>query len=331
MPGSGAITDIPGLLVGHAEKAAALTGCTVILCPLETTVGVAVRGAAPATRETDLCRPGTLLQYADAILLCGGSAFGLAAGDGVMRYLAERGRGFDTGVARVPIVPAAGIFDLGIGEATWPDAATGYAACMAASATPPAEGCAGVGLGATVGKLLGPQWATKSGIGTAAIQTSVGVVAVLVVVNAAGDVVDPQSGRILAGARLPSGNGYAGSEATLLASPSRGAPLAPNNTTIGVVATDARISSEQANRLAAIAHDGLARSIRPVHTMVDGDTLFALGTGSGAVPDIPALLVLQIAAVHAVELAVQRAVLLATSRGGLPASYTGTREAEPHE
>jgi L-aminopeptidase/D-esterase-like protein len=236
------------------------------------------RGGAPGTRETDLLRPLHLVQHVHAVLLAGGSAFGLAAADGVMRYLRERGVGYDTRVARVPIVPAAILFDLAVGRPdVYPDAEMGYAACVAASALPVAEGRVGVGTGCSAGKALGSAGASPTGVGSVALELAGGlVIAALVAVNPFGDVVD-EAGRILAGTRTSDGR-LADTLAVM-----RGASHAglddPGATVIGVVATNARLDKEQINKVAQMAHDGLARAIRPAHTMFDGDTIFALATG----------------------------------------------------
>jgi L-aminopeptidase/D-esterase-like protein len=290
---------------------------TVVRCDAGAVVGADVRGGAPATRETDLCRPGTLVESAHAIVLSGGSAFGLAAADGVTAFLRDEGIGFPAGAVRVPIVPAACIFDLGIGAASWPDAAMGRDACAAATSDPPTEGCVGAGLGATVGKALGIENATKSGLGTASVRCGRATVGALVVVNAFGDVGLPEGGVIVAGARDPGSGEFVDSERYLLDHGVRTPAI--ENTTIGVVATDASLSKEAANYLARVAHDGLARVIRPVHTLADGDTLFALATGRLG-GDSPPLLALGVAAVRVVEEAVIRAVTMAESLGSLPAA-----------
>ena len=286
-----AITDIPGIRVGHAQDHAALTGCTVILCPAGAVGGVDQRGGAPGTRETDLLRPMQLVERLHAVMLSGGSAFGLDAASGAMRYLEEQGVGFDTRVTRVPIVPSAILFDLAIGDAkVRPDAAMGYLACLNASTERPAEGNVGAGTGATVGKILGIGQAMKGGIGTASMEIGTGViVGAIVAVNAFGDVIDPSTGQILAGARAidpsPLRRGAPGHFAdtlevmqTLVGRTSLGRAIG-EHTVIGVVATNARLTKEGANRVAQMAHDGLARTIRPAHTMLDGDTIFALATG----------------------------------------------------
>lgn len=310
---AGSLTDVPGLRVGHATNSDALTGCTVVLCPTAGCVaGVDVRGSAPGTRETDLLRPGQLVERVQAILLAGGSAFGLSAADGVMRFLEERGAGFPVGQTVVPIVPAAIIFDLTVGASQIrPDAAMGYAACRAASGDAVTEGNVGAGAGASVGKMLGMARAMKAGVGSASLRLPGGlIVAALVVVNALGDVIEPRTGRIIAGARLPDGR-WADSAATLLQG--RQGEALPGNTVIGVVATNAILSKEQANKIAQMAHDGLARSVRPVHTMYDGDALFALATGE-VVAD--ATRVGQ-AAADVVAEAVVRSVRTARTAGGL--------------
>jgi L-aminopeptidase/D-esterase-like protein len=312
----GSLTDVAGIEVGHATNLAALTGCTVVLCRPGAIAGGAVRGLAPGTRETDLLRPGTLVEKVQAILLTGGSAFGLAAADGVMRYLEEQGLGYDAGVAKVPIVPGAVLFDLALGDPrVRPDAAMGYAACLAASTGENHQGNIGAGTGATVGKLLGMGRAMKAGLGTASLRAGRLVVAALVAVNALGDVVDPATGRILAGARHPSGEGWADTEAALR-SPLVRQALAFGHTVIGVIATNARLDVAQVNHVAAAAHDGLARVIRPAHTLYDGDTLFALATGQ--VRSHP--LVVSAMAAEVTARAILNGVWAAEEAGGLPAA-----------
>ena len=278
---AGSITDVAGLSVGHCTDTRRPTGCTVILTPEGAVAGVDVRGAAPGTRETELLSPLNAVEHVHALLLSGGSAFGLDAAGGVMRWLDERGFGVQVGPARVPIVPAAILFDLWIGDASIrPDAASGYAACEAASRAPVAEGNVGAGTGAAVGKLFGIDRAMRGGIGSASVTVGGITVGALVAVNAIGDVIDPATGRVVAGARTADGTALFGTMQALL----RGevpASLQPGMaTTIGVVATDAVLTKAQANKMAQMAHDGLARSINPVHTMTDGDTLFALATGA---------------------------------------------------
>ena len=281
----GAITDIAGLKVGHFTDARRPTGCTVLLCEAGAVAGVDVRGAAPGTRETDLLHPLATLEEVHALLLTGGSAFGLAAADGVMRWLEEHGCGVQVGPARVPIVPAAVLFDLWVGDATIrPDAAAGYAACEAASTAHPAQGSVGAGAGAAVGKLFGIARAMKGGIGTASIKVGAITVAALVAVNAIGDVVDPASGRVIAGARSDDGCTPLDTLAALVDGQLPAHLMAGMATTIGIVATDARLTKTQTNKLASMAHAGLARSINPVHTASDGDALFAIATGGAGRP-----------------------------------------------
>jgi L-aminopeptidase/D-esterase-like protein len=319
VPPSG-LTAVAGLKVGHFTLTERPTGCTVVLAERGATAGVDVRGSAPGTRETDLLNPINTVEQVQAIVLAGGSAFGLDAASGVVRYLDERGIGFDTGVAKVPIVPAAILFDLGVGGKPQirPTADCGYRAAAAAGTGPIAEGNVGAGAGATVGKLAGPKRAMKSGIGTASITLPNGlIVAALVAVNAAGDVIDPTTNTVIAGARTEDGNGLidvrrfirTGQIATLL----RG-----QATTIGVVATNARLTKTQASKMAQMAHDGLARVIEPVHTPVDGDTIFALATGD-LQGDADLLTVGSLGA-QAISEAVLRAVRAATGIPGFPAA-----------
>jgi L-aminopeptidase/D-esterase-like protein len=299
----------------------------VILCPAGAVGGVDQRGGAPGTRETDLLHPMHLVQRAHAVVLAGGSAFGLDAASGVMRYLEEQGVGYDTRVARVPIVPAAILFDLAIGDASVrPDAAMGYLACRNARSERPAEGNVGAGTGATVGKILGIGQAMKSGIGTASLEIGAGiVVGALVAVNSFGDVIDPSSGQILAGARsrdpgqLRVGEpGYFADALQVMqrsvTRPSLGFP-GREHTVIGVVATNARLTKEETNRVALMAHDGLARTIRPAHTIFDGDTIFALATGKRrADANVIGAFAAQVTAE-----AILRAVRCARPAAGLPA------------
>lgn len=312
-------SDIPGLQVGHAQDFEAATGCTVILTPGEAVCGVDQRGGAPGTRETDLLRPMHRVEKVHAVLLTGGSAFGLAAADGVMRWLEEHGFGFDVGVARVPVVPAAVLLDLPVGRADIrPDAAMGYAACQAAiggATSPLAVGTVGAGTGATVGKILGPQAAMKGGLGQAVIQVTEDVlVGALIAVNCFGDVVHPESGQILAGARkLPEG-GFA--DTMKLLPQMAESANSSGNTVIGAVATNAGLSKEAANKVAQMAHNGLARTIRPAHTMFDGDTLFALSTEQAPPANVT---LIGAYAAQAVAQAVVNAIQQATSLAGVPA------------
>jgi L-aminopeptidase/D-esterase-like protein len=272
------ITAVPGLRVGHAQNDEAMTGCTVILCETGAVGGVDQRGGAPGTLETDLLRPMHRVEKVHGVLLTGGSAFGLEAAGGVMRYLEERGIGFDVGVARVPIVPAAVIFDLAIGRAdVRPDAEMAYQACLNATSEPVIEGNVGAGTGATVGKILGMQNAMKLGVGSACVEIVEGLfVGAIAVVNALGDVIDPRTGTIIAGAR--SEDGFADTLSVMRQFQAKSA-TSTSNAVIGVVATNAKLSKEEANKVAQMAQDGLARTIRPAHTMYDGDTIFALSTG----------------------------------------------------
>ena len=269
------LTAIEGLTVGHATDATARTGCTVVLCPAGATAGVDVRGAAPGTRETEALRPGRLVQKAHAVLLTGGSAFGLDAAGGVVQYLEEQNIGFPAGPVRVPIVPAAVIFDLGVGDAqVRPDCEMGYQACLNATDEPVAMGAIGAGTGATVGKAPGVM-SSPGGIGSACKYLDSGlIVAAITVVNALGNVVCPNTGEILAGGKED--DSFVDITERLL-----DANLVPGtNTTIGVVATNATLTPAEVNRVAEMAHDGMARAVRPSHTMFDGDTLFSLATGA---------------------------------------------------
>jgi L-aminopeptidase/D-esterase-like protein len=306
----GAITDVAGIEVGQHSDSRRPTGCSVVIARDGATAGVDVRGAAPGTRETDLLEPGNLVQQVHAVMLAGGSAWGLDAASGAVRWLEEQGVGLDVGVGRLPLVPAAVLFDLHVGDMRIrPDAAAGYAACAAASRQPPAEGSVGAGSGAVVGKMFGMQHAMKGGLGTASVTVAGVTVGALVACNAVGDVIDPETGEPLAGARSADGRQLRDARRALL----RGEPphplLAGSNTTIGVIATDAQLTKIQARRLAIAGHDGLARAINPVHTMSDGDTLFALATGKAAAH--PGMMVLATMAAEAVARATVRAVLLA--------------------
>ena len=319
------LTAIAGLEVGHYTDLANATGCTAILCRQGAVAGVDVRGGSPGTRETDLLQPMRRVERIHAILLSGGSAFGLDAAAGVVRYLEEQGIGLQVGPALVPIVSAAILFDLGlITAAVRPDAAAGYAAATAAGPQPVAEGSVGAGTGATVGKILGLKQSVKAGIGSAALTLPGGItVAALVAVNAYGDIVDHRTGRIIAGSRPGSGPGFISAMDWLTGKttnylPHTNADDTPlTNTTIGVVATDAGLTKEEANFLARVSHDGLALTIRPCHTLRDGDTMFALSTGTAAPVDLTAI---GAAAVAVTAQAVLRAATTATGLGGIPAA-----------
>jgi len=311
------ITDVPGIRVGHATDLDGLTGCTVVLCEKGAVGGVDQRGGAPGARETDLLRPMHLVQQVHAVLLAGGSAYGLAAADGVMRYLEERDVGFDARAAKVPIVPAAILFDLEMGDAgARPDAAMGHAACRAATGDPVAEGNVGAGAGASLGKILGPGRAMKSGLGSAAVSLGGGlVVGAVVAVNPFGDVVHPATGEILAGARKLRSDALADTLATMRSFVGKKALQFASNTVIGVAATNGKLTKEEANKVAQMAQDGVARAVRPAHTLFDGDTLFALATGKKRA-DVN--LIGAYAAETTAE-AIVRAVKAAESAGGLPA------------
>ncbi|MES2228790.1 MAG: P1 family peptidase [Pseudomonadota bacterium] len=288
---NGTLTDVAGLRVGHFTDTRRPTGCTVILAPEGAVAGVDVRGAAPGTRETELLSPLNAVEKVHAVLLAGGSAFGLDAAGGVMRWLDERGIGVPVGPAqgqartgkpiRVPIVPAAILFDLWLGDPrVRPDAASGHAACEAASAAAVEQGSVGAGAGCSVGKLFGIERAMRGGLGSASIRVDGITVAALVAVNAIGDVIDPATGAVAAGARTPDGRALLGTMAALRRGELPAALQAGAATTLGVVATDAVLTKAQAGKMAQMAHDGFARAINPVHTMSDGDTIFALATGA---------------------------------------------------
>jgi len=328
MTTKGSIIDVSGIEVGHAQNDEALTGCTVVLCRKGAVAGVDVRGSAPGTRETDLLDPVNLVQKVHAVVLAGGSAFGLDAAGGVMRYLDEHGIGFNTGVAKVPIVPAAILFDLKPGKRKIrPDAEMGYQACLNASTGAVAEGNVGAGSGASIGKLFGAALAMKSGLGSASLDLGNGVVVgAIVAVNAFGDVIE--DGRIVAGLRSGrigplrvGGREYfadtlkmmktlAGRNVMRLATRA--------NTVIGVVATNAALTKVEATKVAQMAHDGLARTIRPAHTMLDGDTIFALSTGNRK-SDVTTVGTF---AAEAMAQAILRAVKLAAPAGSLPGLKT---------
>lgn len=309
---AGSITRVAGIEVGHFTETRRPTGCTVVLAREGAVAGVDVRGAAPGTRETDLLHPSNLVEQVHAIVLAGGSAWGLDAATGTVRWLEERGVGFDVAVGRLPIVPAAVLFDLLVGDMRIrPDAAAGYAACEAASTADPAEGNVGAGTGAALGKIFGIQRAMKGGIGTASVTVDGVTVGALIACNALGDVIDPDTAQVIAGARTDDGLRLRDTRRALLRGDAPQPLLAGTNTTIGVVATDAVISKVQAHRLAMAAHDGLARSINPVHTMSDGDTLFSLGTGRAG--KSLGMMVLATMAAETTAIATARAALAARS------------------
>lgn len=279
---TGGITDVQGVKAGHFTDTRRPTGCTVLLFEKGATAGVDVRGSAPGTRETDLLNPIHAVEQVHAILLAGGSAYGLDAASGVVRYLEERGLGYHVGPAIVPIVPAAILFDLEVGDPKIrPTAESGYQACKAATAGKAPEGNVGAGAGATIGKMFGMQSAMKSGIGTASIRignTGI-VVAAIVAVNAVGDVIDPKTGKIIAGARKPDGSGFIDTMSQIRQGYGVELSMA-SNTTIGVIATNVMFDKAQVTKIAQMAHDGLARTIYPVHTPADGDAIFAVATGA---------------------------------------------------
>ena len=319
-PSAGALTDVGGVKVGHFTDTRRPTGCTVVLVEAGATCGVDVRGGAPGTRETDLLDPVNMVPQVHAVVLSGGSAFGLDTASGVMRWLEERKIGFPAGPARVPIVPAAILFDLNVGDATIrPDAAAGYAAAAGATSAAVAEGNVGAGAGATVGKMLGFARAMKAGLGTASVKLPSGaVVAALAAVNAAGDVVDPATGQLVAGARTEAGDGFEGTMKALLDGRAPAGLPKAESTTLVVVATNAGLTKAEATKVAQMAHDGLARAINPVHTPWDGDTVFALSTGTVSVPG--GVLAVGAVAAEVTTRAILRAVRLARGLPGLPAA-----------
>ena len=307
----GSITDVAGLAVGHFTDTRRPTGCTVIITPDGSVAGVDVRGAAPGTRETDLLHPSNLVDRVHAIVLAGGSAWGLDAASGVMQWLEEQQIGLPVGFGLVPIVPAAVLFDLPVGNARIrPDAQAGYAAGVAASRQRPWEGNVGAGAGALVGKIFGLRRAMKGGIGSASMTVNGITVGAIIACNALGDIINPATGLLLAGARTADGAAMVDSRAALIAGDAPKPVMAGTNTTIGVIATDAVLTKAQAHRLALVAHDGLARSINPVHTLSDGDTLFALGTGKAGKP--ADMMLLSTLAAEVTAMAVVRAVMAAS-------------------
>lgn len=324
-PRRGSLVDVPGLEVGQHTLDRRLSGCSVVLARQGAVAAVDVRGAAPGTRETDLLDASNLVQQVQAIVLCGGSAYGLDAASGVMRWLEAQGLGFATPHGVVPIVPAAVLYDLGAirpgdDPRVRPDAQSGHAACEAASRAAPASGNVGAGAGASVGKLFGGHRAMKGGIGHASVRVGPWVVAAMVACNAVGDVRDPRTGRLLAGARREDGTGLLDTQAALLAGQRPLPPVPGTNTTIGVIGTNARLDKAQARRLAMSGHDGLARCVCPAHTPFDGDTLFAMATGDEVAP--PDLLLLSAMAAEAVAMAtldgVRHAQTVQTQSGTWP-------------
>lgn len=328
------ITDVPGIEVGHAQDDEALTGCTVVICRKGASAGVDVRGGAPGTRETDLLDPVNLVEKVHAVMLAGGSAYGLDAASGAMRYLEEHKIGFNTGAARVPIVPSAILYDLSLGRADIrPTAEMGYAACANASKQAVAEGNAGAGSGASVGKIFGQKQAMKSGIGSASISIGKGlIVGALVVVNAFGDVVDPKTGGIIAGVRsakvgpmqFGASNYFADTMELMKTFLGRTVLnfATKANTVIGVVAVNASLNKTEMTKVAQMAQDGIARAVRPAHTMLDGDAVFALATG-GHQADISTVGAF---AAEALSQAIVRAARMSASAGDLPGLYQAANE-----
>ncbi|MEN6315089.1 MAG: P1 family peptidase [Clostridiaceae bacterium] len=274
----GYITDINGIKVGHAQSEEGMTGCTAVICEKGATAGVDVRGSAPGTRETDLLKPEKMIDRIHAVVLAGGSAFGLEAASGVMKYLEEQGTGFDVGVTKVPIVTSAVIFDLNLGNCKIrPDLKMGYDAAQSASSDERRQGNVGCGLGATIGKIMGPGHAMKSGLGSATVKAGEIAVSAIVAVNSFGDIFDYETGRQIAGA-YDYKKGELLNTYSIMKASSKPAGFPMRNTTIGVVATNAVLTKAEANKMAGMAQNGLARSINPVHTMLDGDTVFAMAT-----------------------------------------------------
>lgn len=309
-------TDIGGIRVGHAQNFDAATGCTVVICEEGAVAGVDVRGGSPSTRETDALNPAALRSAVHAVLLAGGSAFGLDAAAGVMQYLEERGVGRDVSVTKVPIVCGAVLFDLKCGD--WrvrPDKAMGYEACRNAREAMFVQGSVGAGTGATVGKMKGPSCAMKGGIGSFCLKTGELMVGAVVAVNCVGDVRDPETGRILAGTLNDDRRSFAGGESILIRGYRDSADIFSGNTIIGVVATNAVLTKAEANRLASVSQDGIARAVSPAHTTFDGDTIFAMATGRVRA-DFNAVAAL---AARAVENAILQGVVQARPLAGFPA------------
>ena len=314
------ITDVPGITVGHWTDRKAITGCTAILCPRGSLGGVSVRGASPGTRETDVLNPINRVEEVHAIMLSGGSAYGLGVADGAMRYLEENGIGVKVGDSVVPIVPSAILFDLGIGDSkVRPNAENGYHACKYASGDPVEQGSIGAGTGATVAKTQGTQKAVKGGLGSASIDLGDGLlVGAIVAVNAIGSVYDPENGLLLAGPRID--GTMSNSMDDLISGNSFKLPDINANTTIGVVATNARLTKAQAKRLASSAQDGLALAIRPSHLIGDGDTMFSISTGEqGNIDAFSDMNRIIAGAIQAVANSIKNAIQFAETMGGVPA------------
>jgi len=316
------IDEMEGIRIGHAHDLNGATGCTVVICAEGATAGVDVRGGAPGTRETDLLNPVSLVQQIHAVVLSGGSAFGLDAASGVMQYLEEKGWGFDVGMARVPIVCAAVLFDLAIGNPkSRPDRAMGYAACLDADTPGCAEGCVGAGTGATVGKILGMGRCMKSGLGAYCVQCGDLEIGAIVAVNCLGDVIDSETGQTLAGVLDEKGKGCLSTETIMVQQFADRRMTFGGNTTIGVVVTNATLTKSEATKVASMAHNGYGRTLRPAHSMVDGDTIFVLATGR-VESDVS---VAGLLAAQTMTQAVMRAVRLATPLCGLKTCSDLTR------
>jgi L-aminopeptidase/D-esterase-like protein len=304
------VTDIEGIKIGNAQNFDAATGCTVILCEDGAAAGVDIRGGSPGTRETALLNPVNMIQEIHAVLLAGGSAFGLDAASGVMQYLEEKNIGFDVGVAKVPIVSGAVLFDLAIGSHTIrPDRTMGYEACINSELNAFSNGNYGAGTGATVGKILGPSFAMKGGLGSYAVQVGDLKIGAVVAANCLGDVIDPKTGEIIAGVLDSNRKTFASTEKIMVQKFDNKANLFNGNTTIGVVITNASLTKSEINKVASMAHNGYGRVIRPSHTMYDGDTIFSLATGK-----IPAdVNVIGMLAANVMEMAVVNSIKAANS------------------
>ena len=309
------ITDVPGIKVGHAQDAEAATGCTVILFEDGAVTGADVRGGGPGTRETDALNPVNFVNEAHAVYLGGGSAYGLEGASGVMQYLEERNKGLDVGVGVVPIVPGAVLFDLPVARSdVRPDKAMGYRACINAVSPNVEMGNVGAGTGATVGKPAGIDYMMKGGLGTASCVTRNLIIGVLVAVNCFGDIIDPAAGSRIAGALAEDKKSFADSVRVLAKAHQEGSPVFSGNTTLGMIATNAKLTKAQATKVAQMAHDGFARTINPIHTMYDGDTVFCAATGE---VDTDLTTVGSLAA-EVTARAVIRAVKAAESAYGIP-------------
>lgn len=311
------ISEIKGIKIGHAQNLEGATGCTAIICEDGAVAGVDVRGGGPASRETELLKPVNMVQQIHCVMLSGGSAYGLAAGDGAMQFLEERGAGFDVGVGVVPIVCGASLFDLVVGDAKCrPDKAMGYEACKVAGTNEPGEGNVGAGTGASIGKFLGPDRMMKSGLGIYAVQLGQVQCGAVVAVNALGDVIDYDTGKRIAGILSEDKTSLASTESIMYQEIGKQRNVFSGNTTIGCIITNAILTKNQANKLASIAHNGYAKAISPVHTSADGDTIFVMSTGEVEVgPDALGALATEVMA-----RAICRGVKAAESAYGLKAA-----------